>query len=67
MKTKIPSLIVVLIFTLITTLSWVGFSIYRAVISKPAPVISDAVSKELDPNLDSSMIEKLRVKIFITP
>ena len=67
MKTKIPSLIIVLIFTLITTLSWVGFSIYRAVISKPAPVVSETLSKELNPNLDRAIIEKLRAKIFITP
>lgn len=62
MKTKVPSLITILIFTLITTVSWIGFTVYRAIVAKPTPVVSKEVLEELNPDLNKDTINELKAK-----
>ncbi len=61
MKKKLPSIITILILTLITCVFWVSFSIYRVFSSKPDAKIQieDAVLKPITPNLDTSVITQL--------
>lgn len=63
-KSKLPSLITLLILTLITVLMWIGFTIYWAVITNPEPSVSSAVSAKLTPSLDSAAINKVDSALF---
>lgn len=63
-KNKLPSLITILVLTLITVLMWVGFSIYQA-FSKPAiSSVPDSISSTISPILDSNTIKKIESSIF---
>jgi hypothetical protein len=66
MKTRIPNLISILIFTLVTSLAWVGFSVVRAFTSKPAPVLPPEITEELSPILERTTIEKIKNRIFLS-
>lgn len=66
MKNKIPSLVAVLVLTLLTTIAWVGFSVYRAISQKPDPVLSEEITKELSPNLNTEVIEKIKNRTFLS-
>lgn len=63
-KTKLPSLVSILILTLITAFAWLSFSVYRALTVQPAPVVPKEVSEPLTPTLDSETIESLRTREF---
>ncbi|EKE06363.1 MAG: hypothetical protein ACD_19C00016G0036 [uncultured bacterium] len=60
---KLPSIIILLILTLITILFWISFSIYSAFSNKPEPVVTEDVIKQLDPKLDIETINIIRNKI----
>ncbi len=64
-QSKLPNLISVLILTLITVVMWISLNIYRAISTKPAPVVPDEISKPLNPNLDTETITNLGTKIFL--
>jgi hypothetical protein len=66
MKNKIPSLVVVLVLTLLTAIAWVGFSVYRAISQKEGPVLSEDVTKDLSPSLNSEIIENMKNRIFLS-
>lgn len=59
-KNKLPSLITILILTLITAVMWVGLSVYRALSQKPAPAVPEEVSNPLTPTLDSDSLTKIQ-------
>lgn len=63
MKNKLPSFVTILILTLITTLAWISFSVYRAISVKPAPVVPKEISEPLNPTLDSKTIDLLKLKL----
>lgn len=65
MKQKPPSIVPVLILTLLTAVSWVFFSIYRAVASKPQVEVSDSISAVIVPTLDKKTIEETKTKLFL--
>jgi hypothetical protein len=64
-KTKLPSIVSILILTLITTITWVGFDIYWAIRKTDNPVVSSAVSNPLDPTLDVSTINNIESRPFV--
>jgi len=66
MKTKLPSFINLLVLTLITSFTWIGFSIQRAVTQNPEPVVTEAISREINPNLDLTTIEKIKSRLFLS-
>lgn len=63
-NTKLPSLVTILVLTLITTLMWIGFNIYRAFAQKPAPAVPDEISQPLTPTLDRDTISKIQSSLF---
>lgn len=65
MKTKTPNIVPVLILTLITAITWIAFSIYRELTTKPAPVVPEAISEPLNPTLDKDALSKMDTKIFL--
>lgn len=64
MKTKLPSFVTILILTLITSLAWIAFSVYRAVTLKPSPAVPQEISEPLNPNLDTQTIELMKSRVF---
>lgn len=64
-QAKLPNLVSILILTLLTITMWISLSIYRAVTSKPAPVVPQAVSEPLTPSLDVDSINKIESRLFL--
>ena len=64
-KGKLPSLVVILILTLITSAMWVGLSVYRAFAVKPAASVPQDVSQELNPSLDTTTLSKVGNKLLL--
>lgn len=64
-KNKLPSLVVLLILTLITVVFWIMFSVYRTYTNKE---VSTNVPREIllpiSPNLDESTIDIMQTKIY---
>lgn len=63
-KSKIPGLITILIMTLITSIMWIGFAVYRAFTNKPATNVPQAVIQALTPTLDNSAISKIQGRVY---
>jgi len=64
-KTKLPSIISVLILTLITVVMWVSLDIYRA-LKKPTEItVSKEISQQLNPSLDQESIKKVESRSFL--
>ena len=64
-KTKPPSLVTVLILTLITVIMWVGFDVLRLFNQPATPSVPENVSRQIDPTLDQSAIDQLESRIFL--
>ena len=64
-KTKLPSLIAVLILTLITVVMWVSLDIYRAFTKNPESVVSSDITKSLIPTLDQDSIKLVESRTLI--
>lgn len=52
--------IVLLIISLITSLAWIGFEVYRAATQPTIPEIQEEYIKSLDPTLDQTALEIIR-------
>lgn len=65
MKQKTPNIVPVLVLSLITTVTWIFFSVYTAITAKPAPAVPDKVSQSLDPTLDQKTVENIKAKLFL--
>jgi hypothetical protein len=63
-KVKIPNLVTVLIFTLITSVVWVFFSVYRALTAKPNFDIPPQILSPLSPTLDKSTIDNIEGRTY---
>ena len=63
-KSKLPNLITILILTLITVLMWIGFTIYRAIVSTPEPSVPSNISAKLTPTLDIETLNKVESALF---
>jgi len=64
-KNKLPSLISILILTLLTGVLWVSLEVYRTLTIKPAESVSEAISNPITPTLDQNVIKKIESAIFI--
>jgi hypothetical protein len=63
-KSKLPSLVTVLVLTLVTALTWVGFEIYRAFTTTPEPSVSEEILSPITPSLDAGTIGKIQSGLF---
>lgn len=63
-KQKLPSVISLLILTMITAVMWIGFTVYRALTSTPTPTVPVEISSPLTPALDKDTINKIESAIF---
>ena len=63
-KTKVPSIVTVAVLTLITSVSWVLFSIYRIFTSKPLPSVPAEILEPISPTLDTKQIDIIETRLF---
>ena len=64
-KNKLPSLVAILILTLITSVMWISFSVYRALTTETPLKISKTILEPLNPSLDEETIGQIESKIFL--
>lgn len=64
-KTKLPSLIPILILTLITVVMWVFLDIFRALKQTPELTVPTEISQPLSPALDQNSINQIESRIFL--
>jgi len=64
-KAKIPSLIPILILTLITVVMWVFLDIFRALKQSPELVVPTEISQPLTPTLDQNSINQIESRTFL--
>jgi hypothetical protein len=64
-KTKLPSLIPILILTLLTAVMWVTFEVFRAIKTLPESSVPASISQPLTPTLDKDSINKIESRIFL--
>ena len=62
-KDKLPTIIALMIMTLITTIFWITFNIYRVFKQEPSPVVPEEIILQIDPKLDNSTIGQIKSRI----
>lgn len=60
---KLPSVVSLMILTLITSIFWMMFIIYKSFTKSVPTVVPDEVVDQIIPNLDSKTIEMMKTKI----
>lgn len=63
-KVSLPKPITILVLTLMTTVVWVGLSVYRAITVKPPATVSEDILKPLNPVIDASVIKQVESSIY---
>ncbi len=63
-NSKLPSIVVLMILTLITVLFWISFSVYRSFKSPASVDVSPSVIAPLTPNFDTNTMEKVKTRIY---
>ena len=65
-KRKLPSLVSMLILTLITCVVWASFEIYRVFNKPTTPSVPPSVSEPLSPTLDQETVSLIQNKIYLS-
>lgn len=55
----------IIALTVLTTLFWVGFDVYRALTTKPVPVVPAEVLAPITPTLDENVLNSLPNKVYL--
>jgi hypothetical protein len=66
-KTKVPSIVTVMILTVITISFWIVFSVVRIFRTEPTPSIPPKILNPLDPNYDKTMVDKIEKRLYFEP
>ncbi len=61
---KLPSLIVLMILTVITVLFWISFSVYRTLTKTTEPPVGASVLAPIVPSLDTQTMDNVENKIY---
>jgi len=64
-KKERPFLVQIAILTAITTLVWIGFSVYKALTNTPEPTVSQEVLAPVDPTLNTEILESLDERLYL--
>jgi hypothetical protein len=64
-KPKAPRTVTVAIFTTITIIFWVFFSLYNILTSKPAVDIDPKLLEPINPTFDTNALDALEGRIYI--
>ncbi len=61
---KTPSIVTFMVLTLITSIIWVSFDIYRRFIDQTDPVVSEDILSQISPTLDMDTISQIKNKVY---
>lgn len=64
-KEKTPNIVSLAILTLITSILWIFFSLYRVFTEKSDIKVSQEILKPLSPNLNEKIISEIENRVFI--
>lgn len=64
-KTKVPSIISLAILTLITSIFWIFFSLYRVFTDKSEPKVFKEILESFSPSLNEEVISEIENRVFI--
>lgn len=64
-KKELPTIVKLLIFTLVTGIFWAFFTIYRSFTSEPSPVVPAEILFPLTPKLDEKTIDEIKQRNFL--
>jgi hypothetical protein len=64
-KTKLPSVVPILVLTLITVVLWVSLEIFKAFNKPSDTIVSSDISQPLTPTLDQNSINQIEARIFL--
>ncbi|KKQ42621.1 MAG: hypothetical protein US60_C0015G0032 [Microgenomates group bacterium GW2011_GWC1_37_8] len=63
-KPRAPRLVTVAVFTTITIVFWVFFTLYNILIGKPDLKIDEKILEPLEPSLDSSSLNQIEGRVY---
>lgn len=63
-KPKAPRLVTVSIFTTITIIFWIFFSLYEVLTTTPKIEVDSALLEPITPSLDTDSLNKLETRVF---
>jgi len=64
-KTKVPSLVTVAFFTMLTVIGWTVFGVIRILTTKSVPVnISTDILAPINPTLDKNTVDKIQQTLY---
>ena len=64
-KDKLPSIVSILILTLMTVILWITLSIYHAFTTKPAASVPTEISRTLNPTLDQDTVKQIESGVYL--
>lgn len=65
-KRRIPFRIkFIIVSTILTTVLWIGFDVYRALTTKPIPIVAPEILAPIDPTLDESLLNDLPNRVYL--
>ena len=63
-KTKVPSVVVVMVLTVITISFWIVFSVVRIFQKEASPSIPPEILNPLNPSYDKTAVDKIQERIY---
>ena len=63
---KLPNLVNIAIFSLITILAWIGFGVYRQITKEPEPEVNPEILEPLDPTLNTAILNQLEGRVYLS-
>jgi len=63
---RVPNIVTVLTFTLITLLFWIAFSAYRLIVTPASTIeVPQEILEPLDPNLDQQLLQDASARLYL--
>lgn len=63
-KPKAPRLVTVAIFTTVTVLFWIFFSVYNVLVTRPESKVSPELLEPVNPTLDVNSLEMIEKRVY---
>jgi len=66
-KQKPPRILTLAILTVVTVAVWIGFDVYRALTTKPAPPVPPEILAPIDPQLNINVLSTIVNRVYVEP
>ena len=63
-KLKVPSLVTIMVLTVITILFWIAFGVARIFITKPAPSVPKEILAPVSRDFDKETVAKIESRLY---